>query len=67
MTLPPKKDKKFKLPKILTREGMRQFRKTDEFKQLKYFFAPNMSDWKYLFYHFLLMILFVYFYAKWGN
>lgn len=47
-----------KLPRILTREGMREFRKTDEFKQLKYFFSPNMSDKKYLVYNFLLFLFF---------
>jgi hypothetical protein len=49
-----------KLPKILTKQGLREFRKTKEFKDLKYFFAPNMNDKKYLLYNlFLILIVFV--------
>ena len=59
MKLPEeKKSKSFKFPRILTREGMREFRKTEEFKALKYYFAPNMDDKKYLFYNFMLLLLF---------
>ena len=59
MKLPEEKNKKSFIPRILTREGMREFRKTDEFKALKYYFAPNMEDKKYLLYN-LFLILFIF-------
>ncbi len=51
----------FTFPRIFTKEGLREFRKSDEFKQLKYYFAPNMQDKKYLVYNFLLLLLFTVF------
>ncbi len=44
--------------KIFTKDGMRKLKKSKEFKDFKYLFAPNMSDVKYLVYNFVL-ILFV--------
>ena len=54
----PKVVKPSFLPRILTKEGMREFRKTEEFKMLKYYFAPNMDD-KYYFFYTSLLILFI--------
>ncbi len=69
MKLPNENEQKkpfFKLPRILTKEGMREFRKTDSYKQLKYYFAPNMDDKKYLLYNFFLFSLFTLFIVIFG-
>ena len=49
------------------REKFRKFRKTEEYKNLKYFFAPNMNDKKYLFYNFLLFMFFAVLLAVFGR
>jgi len=49
-----------KLPKILTKEGLRQLRKSQEFQDFKYFFAPNMKDAKYFLFTLVFLFLFMF-------